>query len=66
MLKRFCNKCKQEIPEKDTFYRFTVQEVGHLPTPNPNKEAEMTNDFGSLDYCRNCFIALITEIGGEK
>ena len=62
MLKRFCNKCKQEIPQKDMFYRFTVQQVGHIPYSSE----EASNDLGTLDYCQNCFNAMIEEIGGKK
>ena len=62
MLKRFCNKCKKEIPKKDNFYRFSIVQVGY-PTWTQD---EVSVEVGTLDYCLDCFDEMIASMGVEK
>lgn len=63
MLKRFCNKCKKEIPEKTFFYRFTIEQVSWVPF---NKCSEAVKEAGTVDCCVDCFDELLEIAGGNN
>ena len=58
MLKRFCNKCKKEIPDGNPYYHIAIDREGPdttFFTPPPPVR------IGEADFCEKCAEVILKE-----